>query len=52
MPELKFLGHACFILKEGSNALIIDPFLTGNPQAAAKAEQINCQYILKFSPRS
>ena len=46
MPELEFLGHACFILKEGSNALIIDPFLTGNPQAAAKADQIDCQYVL------
>lgn len=46
MPELKFLGHACFMLKEGSNALIIDPFLTGNPQAAATADQIDCQYIL------
>ena len=46
MPELKFLGHACFMLKDGNNALIIDPFLTGNPQAAAKADQIDCQYIL------
>ena len=46
MPELKFLGHACFMLKEGPSALIIDPFLTGNPQAAATADQIDCQYIL------
>ena len=46
MPELKFLGHACFMLKDGNNALIIDPFLTGNPQSAAKADQIDCQYIL------
>ena len=50
MPELKFLGHACFMLKEGPSALIIDPFLTGNPQAAATADQIDCQYILFHTP--
>ena len=46
MPELKYLGHACFLLREGKNALIIDPFLTGNPSAASPAEQIACQHIL------
>ncbi len=46
MPELKFLGHACFMLREGKNALIIDPYLTGNPIALTTAEQIECQHIL------
>ena len=46
MPELKYLGHACFLLQNGKNSLIIDPFLTGNPVAATTADQINCQYIL------
>ena len=46
MPELKYLGHACFLLQDGKDALIIDPFLTGNPVAATTADQINCQYIL------
>jgi len=46
MPELKFLGHACFMLREGKNALIIDPFLTGNPIALTNAKQIECQHIL------
>lgn len=46
MPELKFLGHACFLLREGKHALIIDPFLSGNPVAAARPEEIDCQYIL------
>jgi L-ascorbate metabolism protein UlaG (beta-lactamase superfamily) len=46
MPELKFLGHACFLLSEGKNSLIIDPFLTGNPITKDNAEQIDCQYIL------
>ena len=46
MPELKFLGHACFLLREGKNTIIIDPFLTGNPIAASPVEQIACQHIL------
>ena len=46
MPELKFLGHACFMLREGNNAIIIDPFLSGNPSAESTAEQISCQHIL------
>lgn len=38
MAHLRYLGHSAFYLKgEGINALI-DPFLTGNPLAAAKAE--------------
>jgi L-ascorbate metabolism protein UlaG (beta-lactamase superfamily) len=45
MPELKYLGHACFMLQEGENAIVFDPFLTGNPVATASADQINCQYI-------
>ena len=46
MTELIFLGHACFVLRNGKHALVFDPFLTGNPVAAATAEQIDCQYIL------
>lgn len=46
MPELKFIGHSCFMLREGKNALIFDPFLTGNPLSTVKSEQINCQYVL------
>lgn len=46
MTELKFLGHACFLLRHGNIALIFDPFLSNNPLSAAKAEEIDCQYIL------
>ena len=46
MPELKFLGHACFMLREGKNAVIIDPFLSGNPTATSTVEQIDCQHVL------
>ena len=46
MSELKFLGHACFLLSDGETAILFDPFLTDNPVRAATADQIDCQYIL------
>jgi L-ascorbate metabolism protein UlaG (beta-lactamase superfamily) len=46
MPKATFLGHSCVTLTEGPHRLIIDPFLTGNPQAAAKADEIDVNYIL------
>ena len=34
--EIRFLGHACFLLEPtATRACSIDPFLTGNPKAAA-----------------
>ena len=38
--EIRFLGHACFELVEGSTRVLIDPFLTGNPKAAAAADEV------------
>ena len=35
--ELRFLGHAAFALSDGGTTVLIDPFLTGNPKAAASA---------------
>lgn len=46
MPTAKFLGHACVSVTDGQHSFIIDPFLTGNPMAAAKADDINCDYII------
>ncbi|AFK23129.1 metal-dependent hydrolase [Pyrococcus sp. ST04] len=37
MVKVKFLGHAAFYI-EGSKKILIDPFLSGNPQAAAKPD--------------
>ena len=36
--EIRFLGHACFELTEGDTRVVIDPFLSGNPKAAASAD--------------
>ncbi len=46
MPTARFLGHACITISDGKHNLIIDPFLTGNPHGAAKAEEIKCDYII------
>lgn len=46
MPQAKFLGHSCVAVSEGEHKLIIDPFLTDNPQAAAKAEDVEAGWVL------
>ena len=38
--QLTFLGHACFLLDDGTHKVLIDPHLSGNPLAAAKAEEV------------
>ena len=43
--EITFLGHSGFRLSDGTHALVIDPFLSGNPLAAMSAGQIECDYI-------
>jgi L-ascorbate metabolism protein UlaG (beta-lactamase superfamily) len=46
MPKATFLGHSCVTLTDGTNNLIVDPFLTGNPQATVSADQIKVNYVL------
>jgi L-ascorbate metabolism protein UlaG (beta-lactamase superfamily) len=43
--EIRFLGHACFELSEGDTRVLIDPFLTGNPKAAAQASDVDPTHI-------
>ena len=43
--ELTFLGHACFVLDDGTSKVLTDPFLTGNPLAAAKAEDVEADML-------
>jgi len=43
---VQYLGHSCFLIFTPTAKILIDPFLTGNPQAAAKAEEVQCDYIL------
>ena len=44
--DIRFLGHSCFTLTDGDTTLLIDPFLSGNPKAAARAADIQATTIL------
>jgi L-ascorbate metabolism protein UlaG (beta-lactamase superfamily) len=44
--RVKWLGHAALWIETGSHKILIDPFLTGNPKAAAKPEELDPDYIL------
>ncbi|MCP4633174.1 MAG: metal-dependent hydrolase [candidate division Zixibacteria bacterium] len=44
--KVTFLGHSCFSLESDRNRIIIDPFLTGNPHAGAKSEDIMADFVL------
>ncbi len=46
MPTLTYLGHAAFLLEGDGNTVAIDPYLTGNPTASHRPEQISPQTIL------
>jgi L-ascorbate metabolism protein UlaG (beta-lactamase superfamily) len=44
--DVRFLGHACFALSDGDTTVLIDPFLTGNPKAAATADDVDPTTLL------
>ncbi len=44
--SIRYLGHSAFEITEGGVTLLIDPFLTGNPTAAASAESLSPDVIL------
>jgi L-ascorbate metabolism protein UlaG (beta-lactamase superfamily) len=44
--ELRYLGHAAFELQDGGTTVLVDPFLTGNPKAAAAADELDATTIL------
>ncbi|MCK5125007.1 MAG: metal-dependent hydrolase [candidate division Zixibacteria bacterium] len=46
MLKLTFLGHSCVSATDGKYKIVIDPFLTGNPQATLTPEEIDVDYIL------
>ncbi|SYZ73368.1 conserved hypothetical protein [Candidatus Zixiibacteriota bacterium] len=46
MFKATFLGHSCVMATDGKYNIIIDPFLTGNPLATIKADQVKVDYIL------
>ena len=44
--DIRYLGHAAVELSDGETRLLIDPFLTGNPMAAAKPAELEPDLIL------
>jgi L-ascorbate metabolism protein UlaG (beta-lactamase superfamily) len=44
--DIHFLGHAAFALEHDGKTVLIDPFLTGNPKAAASADEVAADAIL------
>ena len=44
--KLTYHGHSCFFVETASARLIIDPFLTGNPNASIAAADVHCEYVL------
>lgn len=46
MLTFSYYGHSAFLLDDGNYKLLFDPFLTGNPLASIKAEEVRADYIL------
>lgn len=44
--KITYYGHSCFLIETSAARLLIDPFLTGNPLASIKAEDVRCDYVL------
>jgi L-ascorbate metabolism protein UlaG (beta-lactamase superfamily) len=44
--KFTWLGHSAFALNIDGHPIIIDPFLTGNPLAAAALDEVAAEYIL------
>ncbi|MAY74896.1 MAG: metal-dependent hydrolase [Phycisphaerae bacterium] len=44
--ELTFLGHSAFLITSGDHRVAIDPFLTDNPTASMKAEDLEVSAIV------
>ena len=46
MPKITYLSHSSWLLEGGGATILFDPFLTGNPKATAKPEDLHPDYIL------
>jgi L-ascorbate metabolism protein UlaG (beta-lactamase superfamily) len=44
--RVRWLGHACLLFESDGRHLLIDPFLTSNPAAAATAGDVPADFIL------
>jgi len=44
--KITWYGHACFLVDTGEARILIDPFITGNPQSPVKADDVAADHIL------
>jgi L-ascorbate metabolism protein UlaG (beta-lactamase superfamily) len=44
--RVRWLGHACLFIESNGQKIIVDPFLTGNPAAACKADDVSADFVL------
>jgi L-ascorbate metabolism protein UlaG (beta-lactamase superfamily) len=44
--RLTYLGHSAVLIETSAHMLLVDPFLSGNPLAAASADGLAPDYIL------
>jgi L-ascorbate metabolism protein UlaG (beta-lactamase superfamily) len=44
--RVRWLGHAALAVESDGQSLLLDPFLTDNPAAAAKADEVAADFIL------
>ena len=41
-----FWGHSCVLVEVKGKRIVIDPFLSGNPVAKTKPENVKCDYVI------
>jgi len=46
MPKITFLGHSAFYMEGSKGRIVIDPFLSGNPVAKMKPQDLKVDFIL------
>lgn len=46
MLKMKYLGHSSILINDGRHQILIDPFLSGNPEAAMKPEDVHPDFII------
>ncbi|EFM11537.1 beta-lactamase domain protein [Paenibacillus curdlanolyticus YK9] len=44
--KVTFLGHSCFLVEADGKSVVIDPFLSGNPEATVKPEELKVDAVL------
>ena len=43
--NVTWYSHACFLIETDKAKLLVDPFITGNPLAPVKVDEIETDYI-------